>query len=221
MAVLLGDVPFAASVALFVTFALAGRPSPTHRLLLLWSVYYLVLLIVVFHVEVRYRSGIVPFFFAGAIGGVSTLSLARRSIHTWAAFGLGLWVCLATLLPYMGAAWRATVASFALRPAAALVERGELGEAERIVRSAAAKHPTSPRPWFQYGRWLASHGFAEKAIEAYREGEKISALRFLPLDGFLPSCVLSFYWRRAISKSRGRPPRRRIPYRGTWTPGSC
>jgi hypothetical protein len=179
-AILLGDALFVASVALFVTFALAGRPSPTRRLILLWSVYYLALLFVVFHVEVRYRSAIVPFFFAGAIGGVSALSLGRRKFLTWAAFGLGLLLSLATVRPYIGAAWRATAASVALRPAGASVERGELDKAERIVRSAAAKDPTSPRPWFRYGRWLASHGFAEEAIKAYREGEKISALKWIP-----------------------------------------
>ncbi len=178
-AIVFGDFFFAAGITLFVTFALAGAPGPTRRLILLWSLYYFVLLIAVFHVEVRYRSALVPLVFAGAVGGIRALASGRRKLLTRAAFGVGLWISLATLLPFVGPAWRAAASSYALRPAAAAVARGDLAEAERIFQTAAAKNPRSSRPWFQYGRWLARTRLTEKAIEAYQGGGEIARLAWV------------------------------------------
>ena len=60
-------------------FVLAGRPSPARALILLWCAYYLFMVVVVFHNEIRYRSAFVPFAFAGAAGGARSRCRAANA----------------------------------------------------------------------------------------------------------------------------------------------
>src|SRR5687768_14365257 len=48
-AILLEDLLLAAALPAFLAFVAAGRPSPTRTLVLLWTGYYLLMVIVVFH----------------------------------------------------------------------------------------------------------------------------------------------------------------------------
>ena len=61
-----------------MVFVVAGRPSPARRLILTWCAYYLLMVVVVFHNEIRYRSAFVPFAFAGAAGGAMLLASAAE-----------------------------------------------------------------------------------------------------------------------------------------------
>src|SRR5262249_334429 len=66
---LLDDLIVLPAVVLFAVFLLAGRPSPARTLTALWTAYYLLMVVVVFHNEIRYRSTLLPFALAGAPGG--------------------------------------------------------------------------------------------------------------------------------------------------------
>jgi 4-amino-4-deoxy-L-arabinose transferase-like glycosyltransferase len=174
--VLLDDLVFVACIALFVPFAIAGRPSPTRQLVLTWCGYYLFMVVVVFHNEIRYRSAFVPFALAGAAGGVALLLDRERRRHWRARAGAlaGLGLALAMLWPFAGPAVRALRARWALRGALADVARGERVSGWIRTERAAALDPTSPRPFFLVAGALERHGQPQRALVALERGAALA-----------------------------------------------
>ena len=170
--VLLDDLPLLLAVPLFAVFIVSGRPSAARSLILLWVSYYLFMIVVVFHNEIRYRSAFVPFAFAGAAGGVTVLAdaAARRRLLTRLGLGAGLLLSLSMLWPYVPLLYRVAAAAWALRPLDAAVARADPQGAERIAAAAAQRDPRSPRPWFDYGRSLMKSGRDAEALGAYSRG---------------------------------------------------
>jgi hypothetical protein len=174
--VLLDDLPLLVAVPLFVVFLAAGRPSTARSLIVLWVAYYLLMIIVVFHNEIRYRSAFAPFAFAGAAEGARVLAdrASRRRARVAASLGLGLLIALSMVWPYGPPACRALAAEWTLRPLEAALARGDVGEADRIAAAAAQRDPGSPRPWFDYGRSLVRMGRDPEALAAYARGLPLS-----------------------------------------------
>jgi 4-amino-4-deoxy-L-arabinose transferase-like glycosyltransferase len=142
--VLLDDLPLLVAVPLFAVFLAAGRPTPARSLIVLWVGYYLFMVIVVFHNEIRYRSAFVPFAFAGAAEGARVLADpgARRLLRARLGLGLGLSLAVSMVWPYAPRAYAAIVGG----------------------------DPRSPRPWFDRGKALLHAGRPAEALEAYTRG---------------------------------------------------
>jgi tetratricopeptide (TPR) repeat protein len=164
----LDDAVLVAAVLLFVVFVVAGRPTPAAALVFLWMAYYLFMLVVVFHNEIRYRSAFVPLLLAGAAGGASVL-IERRTRRRPLVPALSTGLVLAVLMigPFVAPASRSLAASWTLRPAHAAIDRGDLAAASTAAFAAAGKDTESARPWLTYGRWLAHAGRIAEAIDAY------------------------------------------------------
>lgn len=175
---LLDDLPMILGVPLFVVFLLAGPRSPTRELILLWTGYYLCMVVIVFHNEVRYRSALAPLAFAGAAGGVAVLAdpFLRRRARTLAAALLGLFLGYRMAQPFVGPAFRAVAAASALRPLEVAVGRADWSEADRIAAQAVQADLRSPRPWTTYGRLLAWKGETERALHAYRRAAEVASI---------------------------------------------
>jgi len=77
-ALLLDDPLTLATLPPLLLFAFFGRRTRARELMLLWLGYYLLMVIVVFHNEIRYRSAFVPFALAGAAGGIALLASAAE-----------------------------------------------------------------------------------------------------------------------------------------------
>ncbi|HET8647077.1 MAG TPA: glycosyltransferase family 39 protein, partial [Vicinamibacteria bacterium] len=75
---LLDDPLLLACLAPLLAFLVAGPPSRARALIALWLGYYLLMVIVVFHNEIRYRSAFIPFAFAGAAGGLAAFARLER-----------------------------------------------------------------------------------------------------------------------------------------------
>jgi tetratricopeptide (TPR) repeat protein len=179
--VALGDGLFLLALPPFLAFALGGRPSPARTLVLLWSAYYLFLLFVVFHAQLRYRSAWTPFVVAGAAGGLASLvDPARRSR---ARLGLlaGGGLAALTVASYVPPGWHALRATSDLRRARAALARGEWAAAERAVGRAAARNLRAARPWLAYGRMLARAGRPADAVDAYRRAGAANAATPTPV----------------------------------------
>jgi hypothetical protein len=168
-AVALDDVPFLLSLPPLLAFLACAR-VPARSLLLSWIAYYLFMVVVVFHNEIRYRSAFVPAAFAGAAGGVSLLASAeaRRRRPARVAVLSGAAVAAASVAPYVPRAYAALDAAWTLRPARAAIRSGHLADAELWALAAAARDRDSVRPWTRYGRWLALEGHPAEAAAAYQ-----------------------------------------------------
>jgi hypothetical protein len=166
--VLLGDLLLAPAIFLFTVYLVAGPPSPGRSLLALWALYYLFLVVVVFNAEVRYRSALVPFVFAGAPAGLEALggSAPRRK---GLAVALGGLVAGTMVMAYARPAWQAARSAWALRGARAAIRAGDLAAARTTALQAANLDPLTVSPWLTFGRWLAEAGHPAEAIPAYRE----------------------------------------------------
>jgi 4-amino-4-deoxy-L-arabinose transferase-like glycosyltransferase len=173
--VVLGDALFLAALPLFAVFLVAGRPSPGRTLVWAWSAYYLFMLIVVFHAQLRYRSAWTPFLIAGAAAGLGVLHRSSAPRRARGALLAGLALAALTAWPYVPRAWHAARAALDLRAARAALARGGAEAAEPIVRRAAARDPAAGRPWMSYGRMLARGGHAAEAAEAYGQAARRSA----------------------------------------------
>jgi hypothetical protein len=184
---LLDDLPLLLALPLFAAFLAGGRPSPTRALIALWTAYYLFMIVVVFHNEIRYRSALLPFVFAGAAGGLASFADTTRRRRLWAGAIVGAVVSIGSITPYAAGGWRALSASRALSAALAAVDDGRLAESRGLAAAAAARDPRSPRPWLDYGRRLGWRGHSAEAAEAYRTA--------LPLASFAN-------WRPVIGLSR-------------------
>ncbi|HEV7499355.1 MAG TPA: hypothetical protein VGQ33_05090, partial [Vicinamibacteria bacterium] len=72
--VFLDDAIVLSALVLFAVFLIAGPPSPARGLIAAWTAYYLLMVVVIFHNEIRYRSPLLPFALAGAAGGWALLA---------------------------------------------------------------------------------------------------------------------------------------------------
>jgi hypothetical protein len=172
----LDDLVFVACIALFVPFVAAGRPSPARQLILLWCAYYLFMVVVVFHNEIRYRSAFVPFALAGAAGGAAIL-LSRAERRRWrvrAGAAAGIALAAAMVWPFSLPAVRAVRARTALRPALAAAASGDRVTAWLRTERAAVRDPASPRPWFLLGRTFAWHDQPQRALAAIQRGAPLA-----------------------------------------------
>jgi hypothetical protein len=169
--VFLDDLIVLPAVVLFAVFLIAGRPSPERRLIGAWTAYYLLMVVVLFHNEIRYRSTLLPFALAGAAAGWALL--ARREGAAWRvrlALALGGGLALLVVAPYVNPGVRALRSLPALRAMVRPSKRGDTAAARRQPRRAAQADPDSARPWLRYGRALARHGDPAGALEAYEAG---------------------------------------------------
>jgi len=170
--VLLDDVLLLGALPLFAAFLLGGRASPPRRLIVLWVGYYLFMVVVVFHNEIRYRSAFVPFAFAGVPAGL--LALGQRRRRAWLGLLAGLAVSVMEIRPYVVPARQGLEAALAMRSTRAAVTSGDWEAAHRLVEAAAARAPRSARPWFDHGRALAFCGRPAEAVSAYRQGATLA-----------------------------------------------
>jgi hypothetical protein len=164
------DLLLLLAVPFFAAFLLGGPSSPTRRLIAWWTAYYLFMVLVVFHTEARYRSPLVPVVFAGAFGGLVALrdpSVPARRRLLLTGLALGSLVSLGTVARYVGPTIRAVRSTYALAPARAAVERGDVKAALQTAEEAAALDPTAARPWRTFGRWLAARDHSAEAEIAY------------------------------------------------------
>jgi hypothetical protein len=170
--VLLDDLPLLLAVPLFAVFLAAGRPSAARSLIVLWVAYYLFMVVVVFHNEIRYRSAFVPFLFAGAAEGARALADPASRRTRRALLGLALGSCLAASMvaPYLVPGLRALAARWTMRRVDPSSARADPAEAARVAAIAAGRDPRSPRPWFDLGQALDRAGDPVEALEAYSRG---------------------------------------------------
>jgi hypothetical protein len=183
------DLLLILTLPFFGAFVAGGRASPTRRLMLTWTAYYLFMIVVLFHNESRYRSALVPFFFAGGAGGIAALvSGPPRRFLAGAGFAVGAALAVITTWPYVPMAWGAVASARALAPARAAIAAGDLAGASRIAEAAAALDSSGSRPWLRYGHWLASQDRPAEAVEAY-----------LRADESMPA---SYRWRSVVALPR-------------------
>jgi hypothetical protein len=168
---LLDDAILLAALPLFVAFLCGGRPSPARALIALWVAYYLFMVVVVFHNEIRYRSAFVPFALAGAAGGVAALRDPARRWRALAGLAAGLALVAGALAPFRVPAWQGLRARVPFGQVRAAVTQGDHERAEGLAAALAERAPRSARPWFDYGRLLMQHGEAEAALAAYEKGQ--------------------------------------------------
>jgi tetratricopeptide (TPR) repeat protein len=180
-AIALGDGLFLATIPALLALLVAGRRSASRELVLLWCAYYLFLIIVVFHVETRYRSAFTPIAMAGAAGGLEALHDPERRRRARAALAAGLLIVASAVAPYVEPAWRAAAAAAALRPARAAIRAGDLSAAEAAAYRAASYDHESARPWLTYGRWLAQAGRIEESVGAYRRAAERRSYVWQPI----------------------------------------
>ena len=176
--VVLDDLLFVVCVPLFVVFAIAGRPSPARRLILAWCAYYVFMVVVVFHNEIRYRSAFVPFAFAGAAGGALLVASAaeRGRFRVRLAAALGLALGSAMLAPYLAPAVRAVRAYAAVRRAFPLAAAGDNVGAWLRAELAATRDPRSPRPWLLLARHHAWGDRPQPALAALERARPLTTV---------------------------------------------
>jgi hypothetical protein len=174
MSLLLDDLPFFLALPPFFVFLIAGRRGTGRALVVLWTAYYLLMIVVLFHNEIRYRSAFVPFLFPGAIAGWPILRDLRHPSPRWVAGAVGLWLSAAPLKPFAHPAWNAVRCLWAMRPALEAVDEGRLAQAQTLTESAAGRAPRSPRPWLMLGHVLLAQGHLAESLAAYDRGAALS-----------------------------------------------
>jgi hypothetical protein len=166
--ILLDDLIVLPTLVLFAVYLLAARPAPAWGYIALWTAYYLLMIVGIFHNEIRYRSTLLPFALAGAVGGWQILAGGqgpRVRVRLALASSLGL-VAL-VVAPYVVPAGRALRTVLPLAAMERALERGDPADAERRAREAAEADPHSARPLLRYGRALARAGDPGRALEAF------------------------------------------------------
>ena len=180
--ILLDDTVLLATVPLFLIFVIAGARSPARSLIVLWSGYYLLMVVVVFHNEIRYRSTLLPFALAGAAGGAALLAdpAGRRRAAVRASMLAGALCAAGMLSPYVVPGVRAARSAWTLRGMQPRLDRGDLAGAEGVVFRAASEDPVAARPWLVFGSALAHAGEPARALDAYRRAEERKAYVWTP-----------------------------------------
>src|SRR3982751_2770040 len=103
--------------------------------------YYLLMVVVIFHNEVRYRSAFFPFACVAAAGAVMALAdpgLRRRAV-TWVSLAVGVLIVLRMVGPYAASGWRDAAATRTMAHAGEAVSSGSTTEAWRITEQAASR----------------------------------------------------------------------------------
>ena len=207
-ALLLDDAVLVAAVLLVRRLrpwrAAGARPR---ALVLLWMAYYLFMVVVVFHNEIRYRSAFVPFLLAGAAARrARSCAIRRRGAGQRRRAGVVRRRLAAAVLmigPFVVPAGRSLASWWTLRPARAAIERGDLAAASTAAFAAAGRDPGSPRPWLTYGRWLVAGGASG------RGDRRLRARRSRRPDHWTPRLVLPRLLREAgRAAKRPTPPAR-------------
>lgn len=199
LAIAFDDLLLLATLPFFAIFLVAGWRSPAWGTLTLWTGYYLFMVVVVFHNEIRYRSALMPMAFAGALAGVGLLlerEQRRRTAVRLAAvlgFGLSLWA----VAPAARSAFPALEAAATLRGMGADVARGDLAAARQRAESAARLQPRSARPWLALGHALAWSERPTEALAAYRHAAQLRR------DNWIPTLVLPRLLRDAGQEEPG------------------
>ena len=140
-AVVFDDLLLLVALPLFTAFLIGGRPSPTRRLVLWWTAYYLFMVLVVFHSETRYRSALVPAVLAGAVAGLEALR-PGEALRMRATVGLllGGSLSLFTIARYAVPAMGAVRSTQALSSVPVALDQGKIGVARSAAEGAAAYH---------------------------------------------------------------------------------
>jgi tetratricopeptide (TPR) repeat protein len=171
LSILFGDLPLLLCLPLFLVF-LARRPPPAGNLVALWTLYYLFLVVVLFHSEIRYRSPLVPFLFVGATASWDGLRQGPLRRLDLLAAAFGVFLLLVALSPYALPGARALRTSMSLPELRRAADRGDAVLALDSVRRISAADPGSARPWLVCGRWLAARGYPAQALTAYEEAAR-------------------------------------------------
>jgi hypothetical protein len=171
--VLLDDLILVLLVPLALVFVLAGARTPVRVLLCAWMSYYLFMIVVIFHNEVRYRSAFVPFALAAAAGGAALLCdrERRRAVSTWIGLAVGLVIVVQMLRPYAAEGWQDAASTRMMAGARDALAHQSPAEAWRIAEAAAARAPVSARPWYSMGKALHFAGDLRGALAAYAKGD--------------------------------------------------
>ncbi|HEY7412458.1 MAG TPA: hypothetical protein VII13_17060 [Vicinamibacteria bacterium] len=177
----LGDLWLVLALVLFPVFLLAGPRSPARTLFAWWTVYYVGMVVVVFHNDVRYRSALLPFALAALVGGGDALRRGAGRRSAVAGLALGGALVVWRFWPYGSPALAGARAWWAQRPVAQALAEGRLSEAEATVREAARRAPVSARPWLRYGRLLHHAGRPAEAARAYRRAAEVRADHWTPI----------------------------------------
>jgi hypothetical protein len=155
---LLDDVPLLLVIPLFLAFAVGGRASPARPYILIWAGYYVLMVTVVFHNEVRYRSALMPFAMAGAAAGFDALFDPERRRRARAGLAVGAVISAASAAPYL---------PYVVDTVRTVFHRGD-------VTAAAGAAPRSARPWQDEGRALHFAGRPAEALKAYWTGQRLA-----------------------------------------------
>lgn len=180
--ILLDDGLLTLGLSLFLASLAAGPWPAERRLVIAWLAYYSAMLVVVFHVEIRYRSAFVPVLFAAAAAGPYALA-SRAGSGAWRrrlALALALLPAGVIVIRYGAPASRALAAAVDLSQARAAQARGDREGAARKVAAAAASDPGSARPWIVYGGLLSHAGDFEAALAAYERAEDVRPDHWVP-----------------------------------------
>jgi tetratricopeptide (TPR) repeat protein len=193
LSLVLDDLLLLIAVPLFLVFLIAGRASPARGLIALWSAYYLLMVVVVFHNEIRYRSAWMPFVFAGAAGGVSVVAAAGERRRSKARFAVVLALLLMAwmLEPLVPPCLLAARAFWQTRDLEAQVASGELAGATARVEQATEGLRRQVRPWLRLGHALVANGHTAEAVTAYRRAQERRP------DAWIPTLVLPALLREA------------------------
>ena len=170
--ILLDDLVVLPTVVLFAVYLLAARKAPAWGYIAVWTAYYLLMIVGIFHNEIRYRSTLLPFALAGAAGGWQILARgegARARVRLALASSLGL-VAL-VVAPYVLPGLRALRSLFPLAAMEAALANGDPVLAERRARAAAETDPQAARPLRRSGRALARSGQPARALQAFAEAQ--------------------------------------------------
>ena len=178
---LLGDGLLVPSVALFVLFLVVGPREEAWWAFVLWVGYYTAMVVVVFHVEIRYRGALVPVVFAGGTGGLSALLRRWKERRVVAAAALGVAIAFGPIVLRVGVLSRTVLSDWALRPVAASLSRGAVQEAWAAAERAASYVPDSPEPWVSAAEMFARSGDLDSAIAGLERARRIRPGHPVPL----------------------------------------
>jgi hypothetical protein len=167
---------------LFIVFLCVGHRSEAWWICALWTAYYVAMIVVAFHVEIRYRNALVPVVLAGAMGGLAAIRQATAGRRRTAAlFGviavlgmLGPVACRAGALSRVVAAW------LSLRKVDAALSRHDAAAVRAAAIEAASRDPLSARPWIAVGRRLLAVGDLPEAIESFGRAAELRPKSLVP-----------------------------------------